>query len=137
MAGLTIIGLMPLGLGWLLNWYMTIHPETFPPMFIIGVAFLLVWGYISWRVNNKMLATGIVMLSQNCGAVAAVVLLAIQALQGGYWENTLGMVSQMFFMPMLYVGSVFFNWMGVFGVFFACFALMILASVIGCKIAER
>ena len=137
MTALVLLGLMPLGLGWLLNWYMTIHPETFPPLFIIGVAFLLVWGYISWRVNNKVLCMGPVMLVQNGFAAVCLVLVAIQSIQGAYWEGLLGVCSQMFYIPMLYLGSVFFHGLGVFGVYFACFALMILASFIGCKIAEK
>lgn len=137
MTALVLLSLMPLGLGWLLNWYMTIHPETFPPLFIIGAAFLLVWGYISWRVNNKVLCTGPVMLIQNGFAAVALILLAIQSIQGAYWEGLLGVGSQMFYMPMLYFGAVFFNWLGVFGIYFACFALMLLASFIGCKIAEK
>ena len=121
MMTLVILGLMPLGVGWLLNWYMTIHPETFPPMFIIGAAFLVIWGYISWKMDKKILSTFPVMLCQNGGAAVALLLLAIQALQGAYWENLPGVLSQMFYMPMLYFGAVFFNWMGVFGIFFACF----------------
>ena len=137
MAALAILSLMPFGLGWLLNWYMTIRPETFPPLFIIGVAFLLVWGYIAWKVDQKVLAAGPVMLCQNGAALLALVLLAVQALNGGYWDNLLGIVSQMYYMPMLYFGAVFFNWLGVFGIYCVCFLLMILASFIGCKIAEK
>ena len=137
MAALAILSLMPLGLGWLLNWYMTIRPETFPPLFIIGVAFLFVWGYIAWKVVRKVLAAGPVMLCQNGSALIALLLLAVQAANGGYWENLLGVVSQMYYMPMLYFGAVFFNWLGVFGIYCVCFLLMILASFIGCKIAEK
>ena len=137
MTALVILSLMPVGVGWLLNWYMTIRPETFPPLFIIGVAFLLVWGYIAWKVDNQVLCTGPVMLIQNGPAAVALILLAIQSIQGAYWEGLLGVTSQMFYMPMLYLGSVFFHGLGVFGVYFSCFALMLLASFIGCRIAEK
>lgn len=137
MIALMILGLMPLGLGWLLNWYMTIRPETFPPLFIIGVALLLVWGYISWKMNSKILCTGPVMLMQNGAAAVFLILVAIQSIQGAYWEGLLGVASQMFYMPMLYFGTVFFHGLGVFGVYFACFAFMMLASFIGCRIAEK
>ena len=137
MTALVLLSLMPLGLGWLLNWYMTIHPETFPPLFIIGAAFLLVWGYISWRVNNKVLCTGPVMLIQNGFAAVALILLAIQSIQGAYWEGLLGVGSQMFYMPMLYFSYCFFDWMGLYGTYFVCFLLMVLVSFLGCRRAEK
>ena len=134
---LILLGAMPLGVGWLLNWYMNLHPETFPPMFIIGLAFLLAWGFASWKLNQKALATGAVMIPQHAVAAIMLVLVAIQLATGNYWVSYLGIASQMFFMPVLYVGAVFFNWAGTFGIYFASFLLMLLASFIGCKIAEK
>ena len=134
---LILLGAMPLGLGWLLNWYMNLHPETFPPLFIIGLAFLLAWGFASWKMNKKMLETGTVMLAQHAVAAIMLVLVAIQLITGNYWVSYLGIASQMFYMPVLYVGAVFFNWAGTFGIYFASFLLMLLASFIGCKIAEK
>ena len=75
-----LLGTMPLAVGWLLNWYMNLHPETFPPMFIIGLAFLLAWGFASWKLNRKMLATGAVLLAQHAVAAIMLVLVAIQLL---------------------------------------------------------
>ena len=134
---LILLGAMPLGLGWLLNWYMNLHPETFPPMFIIGLAFLLAWGFASWKVNKKLLETGTVMLAQHAVAAIMLVLVTIQLITGNYWVSYLGIASQMFFMPVLYVGAVFFNWAGTFGIYFSCFLMMLLVSFIGSKIAEK
>ena len=134
---LILLGAMPLGLGWLINWYMTIHPETFPPLFLIGAAFLIVWGFAAWKMNRKLLETGLVVLSLNGTAALCLVLLAVQAVMGSYWNNFLGVMSQMFYMPTLYVGAVFFRWAGTFGIYLSCFLLMLLASFIGCKIAEK
>ena len=137
MIALVLIGAMPLGLGWLINWYMTIHPETFPPLFIVGAALLLAWGVVSWRVNRRMLNTGLVVLSQNAVGAVMLLLVGIQSLQGAFWENLVGVMSQMFYMPMLYFSNIFFRWMGMFGIFFASFAMMLLVSFIGSKIAEK
>ena len=134
---LIVLGAMPLGLGWLLNWYMNLHPETFPPMFIIGLAFLLAWGFASWKVNKKILETGTVLVAQHAIAAIMLVMVAIQMISGNYWVSYLGIASQMFFMPVLYVGAVFFNWAGTFGIYFSCFLMMLLVSFIGCKIAEK
>ena len=134
---LIVLGAMPLGLGWLLNWYMNLHPETFPPMFIIGLAFLLAWGFASWKVNKKLLETGTVLIAQHAIAAIMLVLVTIQLITGNYWVSYLGIASQMFFMPVLYVGAVFFNWAGTFGIYFSCFLMMLLASFIGCKIADQ
>ena len=134
---LILLGAMPLGLGWLVNWYMNLHPETFPPLFIIGLAFLLAWGFASWKMNKKMLETGTVLLVKHAIAAIMLVLVTIQLITGNYWVSYLGIASQMFFMPVLYVGAVFFNWAGTFGIYFASFLLMLLASFIGCKIAEK
>ena len=106
-------------------------------MFIIGLAFLLAWGFASWKVNQKVLATGAVMIAQHAVALIMLVLVAIQMLMGSYWVSYLGIASQMFFMPVLYVGAVFFNWAGTFGIYFSCFLMLLLASFIGCKIAEK
>ena len=137
MGSLILLGAMPLGLGWLVTWYMNLHPETFPPMFIIGLAFLLAWGFASWKLNRKVLATGTVMLAQHVVAAIMVVLVTIQLIAGNYWVSYLGIASQMFYMPVLYVGAVFFNWAGTFGIYFSCFLMMLLASFIGCKAAEK
>ena len=137
MGSLILLGAMPLGLGWLVNWYMNLHPETFPPMFIIGLAFLLAWGFASWKLNRKVLATGTVMLAQHVVAAIMLVLVTIQLIAGNYWVSYLGIASQMFYMPVLYVGAVFFNWAGTFGIYFSCFLMMLLASFIGCKAAEK
>ena len=134
---LILLGAMPLGLGWLLNWYMNLHPETFPPLFIIGLAFLLAWGFASWKMNKKMLETGQVILAQHAVAAIMLVLVTIQLITGNYWVSYLGIASQMFYMPVLYVGAVFFNWAGTFGIYFSGFLMMLLASFIGCKIAEK
>lgn len=136
-GSLILLGAMPLGLGWLVNWYMNLHPETFPPMFIIGLAFLLAWGFASWKLNRKVLATGTVMLAQHVVAAIMLVLVTIQLIAGNYWVSYLGIASQMFYMPVLYVGAVFFNWAGTFGIYFSCFLMMLLASFIGCKAAEK
>ena len=138
MIGLLIlIGLLPLGVGYLLNWHMMLHQDTFPPLFIIGAVFLVVWFILAWNMNKKVLDIKTVMIFQNSGALLSIILLGIQALCGGFWENIVGILSQMFYMPVLYVGAVFFNWAGTFGIYFSCFALMLLASFIGCKIAEK
>ena len=137
MISLVILGAMPLAVGWLLNWYMTIHPETFPPMFIIALVMILAWGCVSWRMNRKMMDTGAVMVAQNLIAAVMMILVTVQIIAGSFWENMIGILSQMFFMPTLYMGAVFFNWMGMFGIYFSCFVLMVLASFIGCKIAEK
>ena len=136
-GSLILLGAMPLGLGWLVNWYMNLHPETFPPMFIIGLAFLLAWGFASWKLNRKVLATGTVMLAQHVVAAIMLVLVTIQLIAGNYWVSYLGIASQMFYMPVLYVGAVFFNWAGTFGIYFSCFLMLLLASFIGCKAAEK
>ena len=138
MPGLLItIGLLPLGVGYLLNWHMMLHQDTFPPLFIIGAVFLVVWFILAWNMNKKVLDIKTVMIFQNSGALLSIILLGIQALCGGFWENIVGILSQMFYMPMLYFSYCFFDWMGLFGVYFICFLLMVVASFFGCKLAEK
>lgn len=138
MIGLMILtGLLPLGVGYLLNWYMYLHQETFPPLFLVGAAFLVVWFLLARKMNKKVMRTGTVMLCQNSAAVLAIILLGVQALAGGFQEGLLGILPQMFYMPMLYFSYCFFNWMGLFGMYAACFLLMVLVSFLGCKTAER
>ena len=138
MIGLLIlIGLLPLGVGYLLNFYMMLNQETFPPLFIVGAVFLIVWFILSWNLNKKILETKIVLPCMNAFGLLAIILLAIQAVSGGIQENLIGILTQMYYMPMLYFSFCFFNWMGLFGMYFMCFALMVLASFLGCKLAEK
>lgn len=138
MIGLLIlIGLLPLGVGYLLNWHMMLHPDTFPPLFIVGAVFLTVWFVLSWNMNKKLLDTKTVLLCQNSGAVLALILLAVQALAGGFGENLLGILPQLFYMPMLYFTYIFMKGSGLLLVYFVCFLLMVLASFLGCRLAEK
>ena len=67
----------------------------------------------------------------------AMILLTIQALSGGFWDNVMGILPQMFYMPMLYFSYCFFDWMGLYGTYFVCFLLMVLVSFLGCRRAEK
>lgn len=134
---LILLGLLPLGVGYLLNWHMMLHPDTFPPLFIVGAVFLIVWFIVSWNMNKKVLDTKVVLLFQNSGALLAMILLTIQALSGGFWDNVMGILPQMFYMPMLYFSYCFFDWMGLYGTYFVCFLLMVLVSFLGCRRAEK
>ena len=134
---LLLISLLPLGVGYLLNFYMMLNQDTFPPLFIVGAVFLIVWFILSWNINKKVLEMKVVLPCINAGAFLAIVLLAIQALGGGFQENLLGILPQMFYMPMLYFSYCFFDWMGLFGVYFVCFVLMVLVSFLGCRVAEK
>ena len=138
MPGLLItIGLLPLGVGYLINWHMMLHQDKFPPLFIIGAVFLVAWFIVSRNMNKKIMDARTVVIFQNSGALLAIILLGVQALCGGFWENTVGILSQMFYMPMLYFSYCFFDWMGLFGVYFMSFLLMVLTSYLGCKLAEK
>ena len=132
-----LTGLVPLALGWLINWHMMLHPDTFPPLFIIGIAMLFVWGWMARNMNKKVLNTALVVLCQNAVGLVSIVLIAIQAATGAYWENLVGIFSQMYYIPVMYVSTVFFVRWGVFLVYFVTFVLMTLASFVGCRIAEK
>ena len=49
---LILLGLLPLGVGYLLNWHMMLHPDTFPPLFIVGAVFLIVWFIVAWKIGR-------------------------------------------------------------------------------------
>ena len=72
MGLLLLTGLLPLAVGWLINWHMMLHPDTFPPLFLIGLAGLFVWAWIARNMNKKMVNTGMVMLGQNAAGLLAI-----------------------------------------------------------------
>ena len=137
MGLLILTGFLPLAMGWLINWHMMLHPDTFPPLFIIGIAVLFVWTWIARNVNKKMLNTGLVMLCQNLAGLLAIFMLAVQAVSGGIWNNLAGILPQMFFIPVMYIGVAFLRGAGPFLIYLVTFALMVLASFLGCKWAEK
>ena len=109
------------------------------PYGLISVFFLLIWGCIAFLLNNRYHKTKAIVISLNLIAALDLLLLGIQELiRHAYWMNSVGKWSQLFYLPMLNLGFSLTNWShSVFAAYVACFALMVAASLLGCKLREK
>lgn len=141
---LLLFGLLPLPLGLLCEYTISAFPATLPPLFLIGLLFLLFWGGIAFLVKPRSGSIRQVVLALNAPALLFLLLIADQVyLFGSFWPNSLGRWSQCFFLPVLRIASALTTWVPLcyilpgFLYWCACFLLMAGASWLGCKLRKN
>lgn len=136
---LIALGALPLGLGSIQNWYMQTHPDARMPYGLIALAVLLLWGTLAFLLNGQGRKTKKVMLFLHAIAAADLLLVAIQELiVHGYFVNSIGLWTQYFFLPLLWLGFGVTGWSAfVFPAYAASFCLLLAAAYLGCKIREK
>ena len=87
-----VLGFLPLGVGFLQNAYMMARMDTLPPLMLIALGTLLLWGLISYLTFDGKSRV----LSQTLALV-----LVQELLLGHYWPNWAGVASQFFFLPLI------------------------------------
>ena len=134
-----VFGALPFLIGCIQNWYMLTYVDTVLPYGLISFAVLLLWGCIAFLLNTRYQKTKVIVISLNLIAAFNLVLLGIQELVfHAYWANSLGRLTQYFYLPMLSFGFSLTNWSHrVFTACVASFALMIAVSMLGCKLREK
>lgn len=137
---LVILGAIPYLLGYAMNWYMMEYPDTLPPLRWIAVLFLLFWGLLAFLCNRKGAHTKqVVCFFLNLLAALNLVLLGVQdVILGAYWSNFWGLITQVFYLPVLNLGAILTVWFSsVFVVYIASFILMVAASYASCRIRQK
>ena len=134
-----IIGAVPFAIGSLLNWYMMTYTEIALPYTLIAIIFLLLWAAVAFVCNKNGNNTKKVIVFLNLFGFLDLLLIAIQILIfNAYWFNYVGILTQHFYLPILNIGFKLASWSNsVFTSYFLSFALLVLATYIGCKLKEK
>lgn len=134
---LTIItGAIPFVVGSILNRALIEQSDSVLPLILIGLLFLSFWGIVAFVFQNSMKNAKRVVVSLNAIATIDLLLLGIQELViHAYWGNVIGGWSQLFYLPVIKIGFLLTNWSHtVFSAYVVSFVLMIVVSVLGCRI---
>ena len=131
-------GFLPFVFGGLMNWYMMTNPNALPPFFLIAMGMLILWAVVSFFMMGRIQNEKKVVLSLNGVAFIVLILLGVQEMVlQAYWMNPVGTWTQFFYLPLLRLGFTFTSWTpSMFLAYAASFLLMLLASVLGCRLKK-
>lgn len=126
-----LMGLMPFAVGYiesvLLNW------TNFPAQLWVSVVLLAGWGAIAFALyaEGDSAFWNTALLQIPAGVVLAL-LLYQELVRGAYWGNTAGVLTQVYYFPVLALGFSFTQaFSRVWPAYIACFVLMALAALVG------
>ena len=133
------LGALPFIVGGMQNWYMLSYTDLLLPYGLISVSFLLVWGCIAFLLNANHQSTHKIVIFLNLIAMLDLLLIGVQELIfHAYWMNSIGVWSQLFYLPVINLGFGLTKWgHSVFLAYAAGFVLMVAASFVGCKLREK
>lgn len=135
---LFVFGLTPFLLGRATSWYINANPNDPPPHSTIALLFLLFWAGISFLLKGKRRKIKEVLAFLHIAAAFDLLLLGLQELVfHAYWINSVGVWSQLYYLPVLGAGLWLTNGSGHLFMEYTCsFLCMVGASFVGCKIRE-
>ena len=135
---LVILGAIPYLLGYAMNWYMMEHMDALLPFKWIAVLFLLFWGLLAFLCNRKGAHSKQVIFFLNLFAALNLVLLGVQeVILGAYWSNSLGLITQFFYLPILNLGFGLSSWFSsVFVAYVVFFFLLPPFSEAACRLGK-
>lgn len=136
---LVVLGLIPFAMGAFMNWYMMTYPNGLPPFALIGIVTLLIWAAIAFVVKPYIKNTKKVVIGLNLVAFVVLVLVGIQELLlQAYWFNFVGVWTQFYYLPLLNISFALTSWShSVFSAYCAAFLLMVIATLLGCKLRKK
>lgn len=136
---LIVFGFAPLLAGHLLDSLMMLLMNTVLPLPLISAAAVLGWGIVAYRWEPKVQKVWKLLLFQNLIPAVVFVLICIQQLgMQRFWSGVVGAWSQLFYLPLLSLGSQLTRWSeSMFAGFCASFALLVLGSLTGCVLSRR
>ncbi len=134
-------GILPLFLGFLLNWTMLAFPVTGFITLLLALLFLLMWGYLSFQLSASakspvlqaflMCAFGLLMLA---------LVLYQELVMGRYWSGLAGFGPQMFFLPWISLASLvvrpFMSVVRMWPIYIVIWIGLFITSCIGCKMKQ-
>ena len=135
-AILPVVGLLPFLAGGLLNRVMlSVSFSRNLPLFLIGLAVLVLWGLASAALRGVTGSAWQTVTLLHIPAAVVLVLLGIQELVlGAYWMNPVGVWTQCFYLPLMNLGFSLTFWSHtLFPAYCAAFLLMVAVSILGCR----
>ncbi|MEI3078483.1 MAG: hypothetical protein V8T00_03985 [Oscillospiraceae bacterium] len=97
-----VLGFLPLGVGFLQNACMMARMDTLPPLMLIALGTLLLWGLISYLTFDSKSRVLSQTLAFNAASLLALALVLVQELLCGALLAELGRrCSQFFFLPLI------------------------------------
>lgn len=132
---LILVGIAPFFMGYGMN-YLMMGPfyNTVLPYKLIGIAFLIAWFFVGRYsyifVSDKKLAT---LLGNSVALIVLVLILYQEVVLRQYWLNQIGMATQLYYLALINVASVFtrmFHTMSA--TYITAFLMMCMVFYLGC-----
>ena len=96
------LGFLPLVVGSIENAYMTSHPDTLPPLRLIGTVILIGWAVASYDLADvKPKPVWQALEFSALGLLALILVIVQEVFLGSYWLNFIGIASQLYFLPLI------------------------------------
>lgn len=133
------LGFLPFALGGFMNRAMTAYETVSLPMIgIMGFVFLFFWGAVAFLAKPHFKDGREVVVVLNAAAAIDLILVGFQELiLHADWFHFVGRWSQLFYLPLLRIGFTLTSWSSsVFPAYCASFALMVIASALGCRLRK-
>ena len=142
--GLFFVGCTPFLWGRLMDWALwTLFYDSFPSLLfpLAGLALLGLWAAAACLLGEGGRGPLATLLPLNLPALAVLVLLGVQErLLHVYLPGLVGIGTQLFFLPLLNLGSTLTAWLpsvSAFPAYCAAFLLLLVASLAGWSLARR
>ena len=134
---LNLLGFIPLFIGIIMNYI--IMQDVILSFNLIGFIFIILWIFIGYKTEGIEETPGKSSISIHMpGAFALILVLFQEIILGQYWLNLLGLLSQLYFLPLISLGSYFTFWTPrIWPVYIVAFLLMIGSYYIGIRIKKR
>ena len=134
---LNLLGFIPLFIGIIMNYI--IMQDVILSFNLIGFIFIIFWIFIGYKTEGVEETPAKTSISIHMPAAFALILVLFQELiLGQYWFNILGMLTQLFFLPLISIGSYLTFWTPrIWPVYIVAFLLMIGSYYIGIRIKKR
>ena len=128
---LILSGIMPIGIGYYLNWYMLNHYDfvSYEP---IWMAILFAWGYIACFAKKYISNKVVVICSQN---LVAFMVLILNMFQEYLLQRYVFQWTQFYYLPLINLGGKFEFTHTITGGCIVVLVIMILVSGIGCMMS--
>ncbi|MBC5730530.1 hypothetical protein [Pseudoflavonifractor hominis] len=107
---LLLLGILPLPLGYALNFVILSLPSSSILLYAVSIGFLLLWVLLARRVSARE-GQPIVqaLLLSAFGLLMLLLVLYQELVMGRYWFNLLGAAPQLYFLPLLSLGFTLSN----------------------------
>ena len=134
---LNLLGFIPLFIGIIMNYI--IMQDVILSFNLIGFIFIILWIFVGYKTEGIEETPAKTSISIHIPAAFALILVLFQELiLGQYWFNILGMLTQLFFLPLISIGSYLTFWTPrIWPVYIVAFLIMLGSYYIGIRIKKR